>query len=1148
MNPKIRFTLITAIVSLMISVVSCTQRKEIISSSDFKTPPDKVKLHTWLHWLDGNITKEGLTKDLEAMKEQGIAQATILNIGLFGEKDFGVKRITFNTPEWFEMFEWALKEANRLGIAIGAHNCDGWSTSGGPWITPEMSMKQFTWTKTMVSASQSPGLKLKKPMAVRNYFKDVAVIAIKNKDAAINSAPARVTLNDSITAEYLNDGCPASAYTLVKGNRINFGYETPKKADRLTILPRRSFMWGDPGQYLSKYSLFASSDGKTFRKVHEFSIKGLNKAVTIPLPQTTAQHFRLVLDETNNIDAWIPFTIGECEILAPGEKPVYAPEIENISEKTGEIKAAAESLFYTKAGNNASPKKEVIDLTAKMNGDGTLNWTPGEGTWTVIRFGYTSTGATNGPATAAGTGLECDKMDTAALNLHFRSFPLKMIQKAGSFAGNTFKFMLVDSWECGFQNWTAALPNEFEKRRGYSLLPYIPVLCGESSGSSETDDAVLYDFRRTIADLIENNYYKHFSDLLHENKMEFHSEVIYGNANYPALDILKTTKYVDLPMYEFWSTTDNNLNLTYYPVSGVELNMPACAAIGYQKPVMASEAYTGMAHYCESPAGLKPFGDRAYCAGINQMILHSYVHQPNDKVPGMTLGQFGSHFNRNNSYWQYISGWFNFQERINYVLQQGVASHDVLYYLGDQLPQYLVYNQSNKLPFGYMFNSCNFDILKNRIKVSNGKLVLNNEVSYSLLSFPPYETMSFETLKHLEALIKQGAVVYAPKPKFLLSLNDINNNRKEFEELTAKIWGNIDGKQITENTYGKGKVFWGIPISMVLEKMQILPDIKTGQSDSTNLLFIHKKTGDTDVYFVANQQNKTLKREISFRITGKTPEIWNPEYGTITQPAIFSIDKNYTTLPVTLKPYESLLFVFRNTKPGIYIHTVRQNGEVTFPAKTNDSLKSLPEITVKQGKLFASSAEAGNIELTTSSNKTLTFKGKPVEVIEINEFTGKIHFGSSFPGTPEPIEINRLSSFSDSENPKIRYFSGKASYSISFKIEENKIQNTDSILLDIGNFESIAEVKLNGKILERLWRPGKLIPVKSILKPENILEISIATIYRNRFVGDFIEYGKVQNLWTSSPIGDFLNKDRPLQPSGLMGPIRIFILSPQEIR
>jgi len=269
-------------------------------------------------------------------------------------------------------------------------------------------------------------------------------------------------------------------------------------------------------------------------------------------------------------------------------------------------------------------------------------------------------------------------------------------------------------------------------------------------------------------------------------------------------------------MFEFWSSTDDQRNLSYTPATGVELNMPSCAAIGYDKPVMASEAYTGMAHYSETPAGLKPFGDKAFCAGINQMILHSYVHQPTDNKPGMTLGQFGSHFNRNNSTWPFISGWLTYQSRIQDVLQQGVASHDVLYYLGDQLPQYLSYNQSNNLPFGYMFNSCNLDILKNRIKVTDRKMILNGKVAYSLLSLSPHATLNLETLNRIEELVKEGVIVFAPRPLQMLSLSDIKNNKKAFTDLVDKLWGKIDGNSITSNSYGKGKIYWGVPIAEVL--------------------------------------------------------------------------------------------------------------------------------------------------------------------------------------------------------------------------------------------------------------------------------------------------------------------------------------------
>ncbi len=1146
MNRKSTFYL-SFLIAILFFVSACKNNIETkLNPTEFQNPPKSVKIHTWWHWLDGNVTKEGITKDLEAMKEQGIVQATILNVGLFGDKDFGVKKVDFNSEVWFELFKWALKEANRLGISIGAHNCDGWSTSGGPWITQEMSMKQYTWTKTLINVSQSAGLKLKQPMAKDNFYRDVAVIAFKNSDSlsSISKAKPVITLNDSVNAGHLNDGCPVSAYNLSKSNFITFTYSEIYTAEKLTILPRRSFMWGNPDDYISNYTLSSSVDGKNFKKIINFKIQGLNRSQTIQFPKTSAKVYRLVLTETNNIDSWLPFTIGEFELLPLNEKPAYSPDVEYLSEKTGDIKASKEDYFYQISNTEPGHKKEVIDITSKMAADGTLNWKPSEGSWTIIRFGYTTTGALNGPATKAGTGLECDKMDSAALDLHFKNFPSKLIEKAGSYAGNTFKFMLIDSWECGYQNWTAKLPQEFEKLRGYSLINFIPVLCGESLGDPQIDNAVLYDFRKTIADLIETNYYRHFSYLLHQKKMEFHAEIIYGNANYPPLDILKTTSYVDLPMYEFWSATDKDLNVIYTPMSGIELNMPSCAAIGYEKPVMASEAYTGMAHYSETPATLKSFGDRAYCAGINQMILHSYVHQPTDNKPGMTLGQFGSHFNRNNNYWKYISEWFNFQSRIQYVLQKGVAFHDVLYFLGDQLPQYLVYNKSNTLPFGYMMNACNFDILKNRIEVSGGKLVLNNQTSYSLLSLPPYENINLETLQRLEELVKKGAVIYAPKPLNLLSYKDLTTNGKQFEELTNKIWGKIDGKSITENTYGQGKVYWGIPISEVLKKQQMLPDISTNQNDSANLMFIHKKLGDTDVYFVFNQQNIKLDREISFRVIGKTPAIWNPEYGTVTKPTIFSIDKNYTTLPVTFLPHESKIFVFENGKPESFISTVKQNGINIFPSANRD-LTTVPEIISEGNKFIAISGLEGSYELITNENKHISLKSSRTEEIQITDITGKLSFDAPYQAKISPLSFTALSSYTETENPDIKYFSGTGNYSISFKIPEEKISKADSILLDLGEFESVAEVKLNGSNLGRLWKQGKYLNVKRILKTENILEVSIANTFRNRFIGDYIQYGKVQNLWTSSPIGDFLNKDRPLQRSGLIGPLRIIIISKQ---
>jgi hypothetical protein len=691
------------------------------------------------------------------------------------------------------------------------------------------------------------------------------------------------------------------------------------------------------------------------------------------------------------------------------------------------------------------------------------------------------------------------------------------------------------------------MPAEFEKLRGYSILDYIPILCGQIMDSPDISEAVLFDFRQTIADLIENNYYRHYSNLLHKDKMEFHAEVIYGNANYPPLDILKSTECVDLPMYEFWTSTDNQNMIQYHPQNGYELNMPACAAIGYNKPVMASEAYTGFAHYSESPQNLKPFGDRAFCAGINCMVLHSNVHQPTDKLPGMTLGNFASHFNRNNLYYQFISEWFRYQSRIQYVLQSGPTVPDVLCYLGDQLPQYWVYNQTNTMPFGYYATACNFDILQNKTEVVDGKIRFNKLFDYSLLTLPPFTVINYETLKRIDQLVSNGAVLYGPKPVKTLSLSDVSTNKNAFEQLANKIWGNIDGKTITENSYGKGKVFWGMSMAEVLKKIDLGPDVSTSLPDSLNFMFIHKKINNDDVYFIANQQNTTLIREFTFRTGEKTPEIWNPLSGEVIEQGIYAYKDGYIKIPVTFKPYESCIFVFRNGKPRLHIESVSCNGKQIFPAENGDASVSIPNALLKGNSISIISDETADYSFGLSNKKVVNQKIEKPDVLAINNFKGKMIFNPAWKTEIDPVEITELKPLSENENPAIKYFAGTVHYSIPFEISNDKVLKADSILLDLGNFEADAQVILNGKLIGNAWLPGALISVKNILKKSNSLDVTIATTFRNRFIGDFVEFGAPKNIWSSATVSEFLNKNSVLKPSGLLGPIQIIAIKMSRI-
>ena len=1146
---RIRTILILSGLSLLYLIcMSCAPQKPggELTARDFQNPPVSAKINTWWHWLDGNITKEGITKDLEAMKAQGIVQATILNVGLFDDRDFGVKKVKFGTDEWFGMFSWALQEADRLGIRIGAHNCDGWSSSGGPWITPEMSMKQFVWTKAIVEGGRNISIKLRKPYSLDNFYRDVALVAYRSDEKPalfLQSSPV-VMLNDTADASYVTDGNPVSGPDMKAGDYLDISLQKPLTFNKIAIYPHRSFMWGNTNDFVTSYTFSVSENGKEYRKVSGFSIKGLNKTEYVDVPLTAARFARLSLDSYGDGRDESPVQLSELGLLRDNEKASFSPSIPYISEKTASVTSETEELFYTSgSGKDFPSSQQVIELTGKMSPDGMLQWDAPAGSWTVLRFGYTTTGATNSPATREGVGLECDKMDTAAMGLHFRSFPQKLIDHAGKYAGNTFRFILIDSWECAFQNWTAAFPSEFEKRRGYSLIPYLPVLCGEILNSPGESEAVLYDFRKTIADLIEQNYYECFSELCHRNRVEMHAEVIYGNGSYPPLDILKSTRCVDLPMYEFWSSTDRNNFVRYEPKAGPEFNMPACAVTGYDKGILGSEAYTGSAHYSESPWELKPFGDRAFCSGINQMILHSYVHQPTDRKPGMTLGQFASHFNRNNLYWQYISGWFDFQSRIQYLLQKGSVSPDVLYYLGDQLPQFFVEKESTTLPFGYQLNACNFDILKNRVAVRDGKLRLNGSCDYSLLRLPEFPYMDYETLKLIGNLVNEGAVVYGPKPVSTLSRGDLTENKAAFHDLADRIWGKVDGKTTTQNNYGKGKVFWGMPLDRVFEEIGLGPDFFTNRHEHNTFQFIHKEMGDTDIYFVANQLDSVVNRECLFRVGDKTPEIWDPETGKIIQPMIFKTDKGILRLPFEFKPFQSVMFVFRSRIAADYIDAVRKDGKQIFPAAVGEEDSEVPVITAGKNGKEVTVMSSGEYEFTTHGGKSHTDKYEAPQVLELTGFSGSIQFRAGYPASVPSVDISALKPLSAYDNPDIRFFAGNAVYTINFEVPDNFVDGRGSVFLNMGYFNAVADVSLNGTELGKIWEPGTMLDITRSLKGSNTLVVDVANVYRNRFIGDFIQYGKVQNLFTSSPITDFLDKDKPLKPSGLTGPLKIIRLN-----
>lgn len=1132
------------------------QSNSIIPSS-FKNPPAENHIYTWWHFIDGYITKEGITKDLEAMHKQGIHSATILNANTFKNQLFKAT-VKFGSPQWYDMFKYTLKEAKRLGMEIGVSNCDGWSESGGPWITPENSMKQYVWRKSFVEGGKDVQVKLNEPIGNNNFYKDAAVVAYRSsKPNSFELARPAITISGNHDdMAMLIDGTPTSFINVQANKSILLKFNRDFTAEVLSVLMERVRA---NGKQQVAFTIEASADGTSFTRVAKVTDTLLNDAAMLPFPKTTAKYFRITVNDEKESGAEVP--VGEIALLQNGERAMYQPSIKSLQAKSVLVQADNLQEIYNYRANKSESNKinnttDVIDLTGKMQPDGTLKWQAPAGDWTIIRFGYTTTGKTNHPASDEGTGLECDKMDTAAVNIHFNSFPQKMIDAAGVYKGNTFSYFLIDSWEAMLQNWTGNFKAEFRKRRGYDMTPYIPVLCGEVVENTERSEAFLHDYRLTIADLIEAYYCKHIADLCHRQGMKLAAETIYGGVIYPPLDILKSYRYYDVPMTEFWARF-NAVDTPYlfFPKSRLNHSMATHAAFLYNKPVVAAESYTGLALYSDSPWDIKMFGDNAFTQGVNRITLHSYVHQPDEKSPGVTLGVYGLAFNRHNTWWPYASSYFDEQARVQYLLQKGKAVPDVLVYVGDEMPFRELDNRNELLSSGIKFNYCNADVLYNRITVKDGKLWLDHSSQFQYLLIQD-DMLSLATLQKIESLVNQGAVVVAPRPLKTLSLQNLDQNNAALQSLAAKLWGHIDGKTVVENAYGKGKIIWGKSLNAMLQEETFVPDFQVKGARLDDMMYIHKKIGENEVYYIVNNTNYPAQIEAGFRIAGKAPSVWDPTDGSVYEPALYSATKNVTVIPLSLRPKQSVFVVFR---PGLvkphFVKMSGPSGSQLFPSD-GSAVKQVPAVYFdKDGQVKVAAEAGGTYSLSTGKGKTLSVRLQNVRQQTITEPNGTVYFESE-PGYGA-VRLEKFSSFTAAADPLIKYYSGVATYRLNLNLPADYLNSNNQVYLQLDAFGTTANIVMNNKQVSTIWEPSRKVNITPYAKiGTNSLIIKVTNPWRNRLIGDMINPRGAKNAWTTSPFKDqnkpnsdiVVNKTSVLLNSGISRPIKIYSVNTAKIR
>lgn len=788
----------------------------------------------------------------------------------------------------------------------------------------------------------------------------------------------------------------------------------------------------------------------------------------------------------------------------------------------------------------AISRDQVIDLTSQMSPDGRLRTTLPDGDWDIIRFGFTTTGKTNHPAVPEGHGLEIDKLDADAVAFQFEQAMGRMIKESGPLAGSTYSAILFDSFEGGFQNWTDKFPEMFKERKGYDIVPFLPLLTGRILESEAVSEAVLWDFRQAIEDLMAENYFGTMHRLAAKHGMKIYSESQGGPLNPMAMN-----RYVDVPMNEFWMPEASGR------AARIKQSVSSANFLGRQ--MVAAEAFTATpenARFIPTPANLKRPGDQAFTYGLNRFCFHSHTHQPvTEAAPGFSLGRYGTHFGRLNTWWPYVGAWISYLSRSQALLQEGRTVSDICLLVDEDLGYGLPSRTASDFQ-GYDFAaSYPTDLMK--MTVEDGVLVHPDGGRFSVLVTPQRTTAKswvaeIQTLQKIHDLVTAGATIVGPPPIAPAGLEDLEKIA-EFDALVEAIWGGVGNKPSPPKTLGQGKVYaQNEDPAEVLGLMGIRRDLSWAP-ETAKVLYIHRRTADADFYFVSNDSENAERVTLTFRQSDLRPEIWDPVTGKTSDAPIFETGKNTISVPVDFEPYGSAFFVFQKPLPAEWVVSA-------------DPV----QLELKTGPIL-SQAEQVKLRYSTGLEKEVDLSPLPKPEVIAGPWNVKFIDGRD---APEQVTMQMLTSWSESEDAGIRYYSGSAIYTTGFTASAPGAGQT--AILDLGEVADIARVKLNGREVATLWHPPFRTDITEFLASgENKLEVHVANRWINRMIGDAaieVDYtyqpegrskftdGRLEVLpdWLYDPVKRAGSRPRhsfavwqhykaedPLVPSGLLGPVEI---------
>lgn len=1122
----------------------------------FQTPPKDARPQVWWHWMDGNVSKEGIRKDIEWMKRNGIGGFHQFDAGGVNMPRAAKVKLPYLSDGWKDAFRFALNLADSLDMDITIASAPGWSSTGGTWVKPEDAIKKLEWrsidTRGGKISVQLPDLyNVVGPyqdyhtdndrIKIEPYGKDLYVLAVRlpYSDKSMNALGAQVSKSEST---------------------ISVEFRKPQTIKSLTL---KTMAMGDrprTGKPECRNILECSDDGLKWRKVCDIEPTVL-PYLTVNVPPTCAQFFRVKGEKLESLEL---FTVMKI----------------NHSQELGGFGIIHDFWkYHTPYSKDAIRTSDIIDLTGKMTADGKLECSLPAGRWRIYRFGWSITGKINHPASPEATGLEVDKLDPDAWMRYFRTY-LDLYKDAadGMLGEKGIRYLLVDSYEAGAYTWTPKLAKEFKARRGYDLLPWLPVLAGEIIGSSQMSERFLWDWRRTLGELFCENYDR-INEIVNEYDLagrytESHeaSRAYTGDGMDPKI---KAT----IPMAAFWM--ENTPTGSAVPSAICDIRESASVSHIYGQRLVAAESFSvngdeGRAYtYC--PENMKYIADVGLSAGVNRFVIHESASQPNDQyLPGLQLFRYGQWLHRNETWGEYAWVLTDYLARSSSMLQQGNSVADILLYYGEDLNITGLYggqafSSLPQVPDGYNYDFANPTVLRSGIKVENRTLVAPSGARYRVLWLDRNcEVMSLDILKKIKEFADAGVIICGKEPK---SCAGLKADDRAFASIVDDIWHSR-----RKNVFAKGPEdclrhsgiqpdFRATVTSPVAEPVvrHSSPTIKaTGGSaghfdklsDQENAVeapanapdsygdfkYVHRTLPDsTQIYWVRNFSGKDSNVELSFRDGGKFAAIFNPENGDVTD-ADVKFDNGRSTVSLPLLSADARFVVLSN-RPQIKvsIDTVFVNTTDTTMICTSDSTEVHPVDSLVSAGHFDTSASSAQRKLSDqgiSLRDQQNSVAEPVEATTIQTVTStwQVHFDQKNGGTADE-EFPELVSWTRKENPIVKYFSGTAIYKTTVTIDSTQLATSARIFIDLGVVKNIADLSINGTPAGVLWKaPFRTADIKPLLKEgDNLLEIKITNVWRNRMIGD-VQPGEKHPV---TAIRRFYKSTDKLLPSGLLGPVRI---------